>query len=85
MQKRIKAQGMSPLPEEEVKDQLSFPDAIREVLNGRSITRTSWANQDYCLLKDGWLTLYINGEFRQWLVNDGDLNAIDWVVLPEAN
>lgn len=80
-----KKKAMSPLPEDDAVNQLSFPDAMREVLNGRSITRSSWNNKDFCLLKDGWLTLYINGEYRQWLVNDGDLNAIDWVVLPEAN
>lgn len=77
-----KFQDTSPLP---VKTQveLSFPDAIREVLNGRKITRLEWNNNDYCLLKDSFLTIFTRGDFHQWIVNDGDLNAIDWVVLYE--
>ena len=65
---------------------MSFPDAIRKVINGKSITRLAWkpAN-DYCLLKDGWLTVCRNGVFHRWLVNDGDLEGTDWIVIGEVN
>lgn len=64
--------------------ELSFPDAIREVLNGRKITRLAWeSNSTFGCLKDTFLMIFIRGEYHQWIVNDGDMNAIDWIVLPE--
>ena len=61
---------------------MSFPDAIRRVINGERITRISWGNDDYGLLKDGWLTIFTKGEFHTWSINDGDLEGEDWVILP---
>lgn len=74
----------SPLPHK-APDELSFPDAMRKVIDGERIARLSWNNSDFCLLKDGWLSIYTKGEFHIWSVNDGDLTAIDWVVLEDAN
>jgi len=64
---------------------MSFPDAIREIISGRKVTRLEWNNTDCGLLKDGYLMINRNGFFHQWLVNDGDLLALDWVTLPEGN
>lgn len=65
---------------------MSFPDAMRRVIDGRKITRISWKTVDsYGLLKDGWLMIRIDGELHKWTVNDGDLLAEDWVVLPEES
>lgn len=78
-----KAVPRSPVPTKKPVT-LSFPDAIREVLNLKKITRLEWGtNETFGLLRDGFLQLFIRGEYHQWIVNDGDLNAIDWVVLPE--
>ena len=64
--------------------ELSFPDAMREILNGKRITRIEWETNDtYCMLKDTFLQIFIRGEFHAWTVNDGDMNAIDWIVLPD--
>lgn len=75
----------SPIPVKKVQDELSFPDAIREVINGRKITRLGWNNDHYCFLNDGFLSIYRDGKNHQWLVNDGDMLGIDWIVLSEAN
>jgi hypothetical protein len=66
--------------------ELSFPDAIREVLNGNKIMRLSWKD-DVCfgLLKDTFLQIFVKGEYHYWTINDGDMTAIDWVVLPKVD
>ena len=62
---------------------MSFPDAIKEVINGKSITRIAWGNKDFCLVKDGWLAIFTKGKFHTWSVNDGDPEANDWIVKEE--
>lgn len=64
---------------------MDFPNAMREVLNKKSVTRISWANNDYCLLKDDWLTIFTKGEFHTWLINNGDMEGNDWIVIKETN
>jgi len=67
-----------PIPEA-----MDFSDAMREVIKGNKITRLSWKPEmSFCMLKDFFLTIFIRGEFHRWTVNDGDLNATDWVVFP---
>ena len=75
---------MTPTPIEVIKDDgtMDFPDAIRELTNGKKIARLAWKPaDDYGLLKDGYLMIYINGKFNKFLVNDGDLLGDDWIIL----
>ena len=70
--------------------ELTFDQAIRQVMDNKRITRASWEDKrEYCLLHEGFLSIHKSGEsadkLRPWLVNDGDLLAIDWIVLPEVN
>jgi hypothetical protein len=74
----------SPLPEiiEEGDVLMDFPNAMKEVIEGRKVTRLEWKNPEiYCLLKDTYLTIHINGEFKNWIVNDGDMLGTDWTVI----
>lgn len=66
-------------------DQIDFPDGMREILAGRKITRQSWANDDYAYLDHnrGFLMLKRDAGLFQWLVNDGDMQATDWVIVRE--
>lgn len=78
-------QGMSPLPQEG-KMLFNFPNAMQQIIEGKRIQREEWENkEEYCLLKDAFLMIYRNGKFHQWVINDGDLLAEDWIVLPEGN
>ena len=70
----------SPVPNKPPLE-LSFPDALREVLNRHKITRLSWGTNDYVLLKDSHLQIFLKGEYHDLIVSDGDMNAIDWVVI----
>lgn len=64
---------------------MDFPDATRKIIDGKSVKRVEWGNKDYCLLKDGWLTIFTKGEFHIWKVNDGDMEGNDWIVTTESN
>ena len=64
---------------------MNFIDAMREILNGKRVTRLSWGNTDYCLTKDGWINIFTKGAFHTWLINDGDYEGEDWVILQESN
>lgn len=83
---QIEDKGISPVPYTyKPQVEMAFPDAIREILNGNHVTRLSWNDKDsYGLLKDGFLSIKVNGGFHQWLVNDGDMEGNDWVVLPKG-
>jgi len=74
---------LTPIADAEIVGQprtMSFPDAMRMIKEGKSVTRVSWGNKDYCLLKDGWLTIFTKDQFFVWKVNDGDIEGEDWVI-----
>ena len=63
-----------------------FPSAIRELIEGAHITRKAWGDTaTWGLLANGFLSIHNAGDFsalsHQWIVNDGDLVATDWVVV----
>jgi len=65
------------------KEFLDFPSAMRKVIEGKMVTKEEWGNKDiYGVLKDGLLMLHKDdGKFYKWLVSDGDLLGLDWVVV----
>lgn len=74
--------NQSPVPEKTVPNQMSFPDAMREVINGKRVTRVEWGNNNsYGLLKDGELRIHLIDTFHRWIVSDGDMYANDWIVI----
>jgi hypothetical protein len=64
---------------------MSFPDALKEVINGKKITKMEWMNKDiYGILANGILMLHKEDGFHQWVLSEGDLNGRDWVVLDQG-
>jgi len=59
---------------------MSFPDAMKVIVEGGVITRVGWMNDDVCQLKGEWLSVRRDGVWHRWLINDGDLLATDWTV-----
>jgi hypothetical protein len=63
---------------------MTFPEAIQAVIDGKRVTKLEWeANEEpesYGELRDGFLMLWRNGKWHQWLVSDGDLLGKDWIV-----
>lgn len=64
---------------------MDFVDAMRQLVNGKRITRISWGNPDYCSMKDGWVTIYTKGAFHTWSISDGDTESQDWIIVKEDN
>lgn len=62
---------------------LDFPEAIREVINGKKITRIEWNDMGtYCFLNKDILAIHkADGKNYQWVINDGDLLAKDWIIV----
>ena len=75
----------SPLPkksDKSSKEEMSFVTAIAGVIAGAKIRRQEWADEEeHCLLRDTWLSIYRNGKFHVWQVSEGDLLAKDWVIV----
>jgi len=73
----------SPVPTKKLVT-LSFPDAMKEVIAGKRISKLEWNTNDiYCKFVSDFLCIYKNGQFSPWHVNSGDLFGTDWFVLPE--
>lgn len=64
---------------------MSFFDALKKIQAGKMVKRISWGNQDYCLLKDTFLMIFRNGKFHNWIINDGDMEGQDWIIVTELN
>lgn len=66
--------------------ELTFPEAIKALIEGKRISRVSWGDApDYGVLKDGYLMIFRQDKFFQWILNDGDLEGKDWIILPTTN
>ena len=79
-------QATSPVITKPVVKKLTFPEAIKEVINGKKITKEEWEDKEsYGMLKDGFLMIHLKEIFHKWVVNDGDLLGEDWIVINETN
>lgn len=72
--------SQSPTPTKKPKP-LSFPAAIEAVIGGKKIARLEWPKAEYGLLKDSFLTIFRDEKFHTWIVSEGDLLALDWVII----
>ena len=78
----IEGEFSTPIPRKKGESlTMDFIDAMRKIKEGMKVTRISWDNTDYCLMKDGWLTIYTKNAFHTWSVNDGDMEGQDWIVI----
>ena len=77
------AQSPRPQEVERAIAMMSFPDAIKEVINGKKITRSEWKNPTiYGFLNGDVLSLHKeDGKNYQWIINDGDVLAEDWFII----
>ena len=83
----IEGEMLTPKPKIQSKAQtMDFPDAMKEVLNGKKVRRISWETEsDHGLLKDEWLSIHTKGKYHTWLVSQGDMEGNDWIVVKESN
>lgn len=82
MKKKIVSQSPVPSSANSKPDGLRFPEAIQAVMNGKKVRRVEWADaEEYCLLKDNFLTIHRNEKFHTWIVSEGDMLSTDWVII----
>ena len=82
----IEDQLLTPIPRKQGESiTMDFIEAMKKLIEGKRISRISWANDDYCLMKDGWVTIYTKGSFHTWTINDGDTEGSDWIIVKENN
>jgi hypothetical protein len=73
---------LTPIPKNSgVTVEMSFYDALKEVNKGKKISRVTWNNSDYCLMIDGFLSIFTKGDFHRWSINDGDMEGVEWIVI----
>ena len=80
-------QGQSPRPlvAKQTLSGMNFPEAIKAVIEGKRVTRLEWNNsEEYGCVKNGFLTIHTKGNDHTWSVSEGDLLAVDWVVITQA-
>lgn len=74
----------SPVPGKKAIATMSFPDAIKEMLEGKRISKLEWDTNDvYCEMYNGEPMLYKNGTYYPWIINSGDVNGEDWFIMPK--
>ena len=67
-----------------VDETMTFPEAMIDLISGKSIKRKEWGEIDeYGLMKDGWMMIHKadSNRFDIWKVSEADLLAEDWFVL----
>lgn len=61
---------------------MDFSTAIRKVTDGKRITKAEWGDYSiYGELRDGILILHKEDKDFQWVLSDGDILGIDWLVI----
>jgi hypothetical protein len=70
---------------------MTFYEALKKAItDGVKITKIEWADKrSYGLMKDGILQLHKSGEpknkLHPWILNDGDILGIDWIIIKDEN
>ena len=80
--------GLSPTPTSLTTEpnSMSFPEAIARVIDGAMITKLEWADtSSYGILLDGRLKIVLKGKAFDWILSDGDLNGLDYIIREEPN
>lgn len=73
----------SPTPKKKsVKPEMDFYEALRQIMMGKSVTKKEWKDRSsYGILRDGRLQIHLNGQYHDWILNDGDLHGDDFYAL----
>ena len=84
----MNTQAKSPIPNKAVETPkssgpMNFFEALKEVLDGKKIHKIEWGSKEYFgFLKDNILTLHKpDGKNYQWIISDGDMTGVDWIVI----
>lgn len=75
----------SPVPQkiEEAIIELSFGEAMNEVLLGKKITKLEWNDKNYYgFINDTILSLHKpDNTIHQWILSEGDISGTDYIII----
>ena len=73
----------SPKPVKEAPKELNFYDALKAIMEGKSVTKKEWGNKEfYGLLVNGRLSLHKpDGKDYDWVLTDGDIYGEDFILV----
>ena len=77
----------SPLPAQSPRavetDTMTFPEAIQAIIDGKTISKLEWSDAEtfYGQLRNGTLQIHLADGWHTWIISDGDLAGLDWIVL----
>ena len=75
----------SPTPKkvETTKEQMTFPQAIEKIIEGKRIHKLEWKDKAYSAFLNGeFLSLHKpDGKNYKWIINEGDLIGTDYIVI----
>ena len=73
----------SPVPSKRnYAKEMPFPDAMKQIMGGKKIRRIEWAEEsEHGVLRESFLMIYRNNKYHTWILSEGDILAIDWVVI----
>jgi hypothetical protein len=77
-------ESQSPTPiEDEGPKTLNFYEALKEMLDGKSITKIEWDSVETFgfMEKDVLILHFPNGKKQNWIISRADIVGQDWVVL----
>jgi hypothetical protein len=73
---------LSPVSNVQSGKPMGFAEAIQAIIDRKKITKLEWDNPTfYGQLRDGYLMIHLADGWHRWLVSDGDLMGVDWVIL----
>lgn len=77
-----KTSGQSPVPKKRTEKYLTFFEALKSTLAGKMMRRRDWKDDnEFGLIQDGYLRIFRNGKYHNWILTDGDLLANDWEII----
>lgn len=75
----------SPLPKKKETKKMTFPEAVKAMVEGKMVTKLEWGDKNiYGLLKDGFIRLQdAKGNCGAWTISEGDAIGEDYVVIED--
>lgn len=61
---------------------MSFYDALKQVVDGKSVTKLEWGNpQTIVFLESEMLLITIDGKDSSFIIREPDIVGTDWIVV----
>ena len=78
----LKGAKMSQSPQVDKSAKMTFPEAVKAIIDGKKVTKLEWENEEVYLFLDNYLRIMkTDGTKHVLLVSEGDILGTDWVIV----